>query len=247
MLSVYPAVSQVDYQSHTHISSGYPTAEESLMSRLRSNAQMVFYPRHALWLTLLMFLLAGCQVVFVPVPVPQGMQADAATVEPVAALPVDESLPPVTLTIPALDLEFPVTPMGWTITGSDEGRTTAWQVPEESLGWQITSAAAGAAGRVIIAGHQRLGAALLAPLAQGEIEAGQEIWLTNSAGNVFVYRITEVSEPVIQLGATPEEEAAAMSYVAPTEEPSLTLITGWPDFTTTHRVFAVAEFVGLRN
>jgi sortase (surface protein transpeptidase) len=224
------------------------------MSKLCSNAQMVFYPRRTLFLTLCLFVLTGCQIVVVPVPIPQAIapvqqevQSATGTVEPMAALPVAESLPPVMLTIPALDLELPVTPMGWEVTGTAEDRTTAWRVPDEGLGWQITSAGAGGAGRVIIAGHQRLASAPLAPLAQGEIEAGQEIWLTDSEGIVFVYRITEVSEPIVQIGATPEEEAAAMSYAAPTDEASLTLMTGWPDFTTTHRIFAVAEFVGMRN
>jgi hypothetical protein len=45
-------------------------------------------------------------------------------------------------------------------------------------------------------------------------------------------------------GASKDELARADAYIAPSQQAKLTLITGWPDFTTTHRVFAVAEFVG---
>jgi len=49
------------------------------------------------------------------------------------------------------------------------------------------------------------------------------------------------------IGATDEDKALAQSYVAQPEADQvaqLTLITGWPDFTTTHRIFVVAQYVG---
>ncbi|HMN27953.1 MAG TPA: sortase, partial [Caldilineaceae bacterium] len=96
-------------------------------------------------------------------------------------------------------------------------------------------------------GHQVAGSAPLALLAQGAVEPGQEILLTDEAGVVFVYRVVEVTDPIPLTGASAEEEAQAESYAAPSDQALLTLITGWPDFTTTHRVFAVAELVGLQN
>jgi hypothetical protein len=137
--------------------------------------------------------------------------------------------------------------MGWEVTTVNDEQTTRWVVPAESIGWHVNSAGAGAAGRVVLSGQQVAGAALLAPLAQGAVEPGQEILLTDEAGVVFVYRVVEVSEPIPLTGATADEEAQAASYVAPTDQALLTLITGWPDFTTTHRVFAVAELAGLQN
>jgi sortase (surface protein transpeptidase) len=137
--------------------------------------------------------------------------------------------------------------MGWTVVDVDGQRTTRWVVPADEVGWHITSAGAGGAGRVVLSGHQALGLAPFKPLALGEIVPGQEILLTDSEGIVFVYRVTEVTEPIPLTGATAEEEALAASYLAPSDEALLTLVTGWPDFTTTHRVFAVAEFLGLQK
>jgi hypothetical protein len=201
-------------------------------------------------------LLAGCQVIVLPVPVgapapvnatPVPQLSAPVTVEPLAPLPPGQALAPVQLSIPALGLNLPVTPMGWEVAEVDGRRTTRWILPDDAVGWHVNSVGAGGAGRVILSGHQVIGAAPLAPLAQGEVEPGQEIWLTDSDGVVFVYEVVEVSEPIVQAGATAEEEAAAAAYVAPTDQALLTLITGWPDFTTTHRVFAVAELVGIRR
>lgn len=201
-------------------------------------------------------LLAGCQVIVLPVPVgapapvdttPVAQPTAPASVQPLTPLPPAQALPPVQLSIPALGLNLPVTPMGWEVVEVNGERTTRWILPDDAVGWHINSVGAGGAGRVILSGHQVVGAAPLAPLAQGEVEAGQEIWLTDSDGVVFVYEVVEVSEPIVQAGATAEEEAAAAAYVAPTDQALLTLITGWPDFTTTHRVFAVAELVGIRR
>lgn len=201
-------------------------------------------------------LLAGCQVVVLPVPVTAPALADTTTttqpvalggVESLAPLPAAQALAPVQLSIPALGLNLPVTPMGWEVVDANGERTTRWVLPEDAVGWHVNSAGAGGAGRVILSGHQLLGTAPLAPLAQGDVEVGQEIWLTDSDGAVLVYEVVEVSEPIVQTGATAEEEAAAAAYLAPTDQALLTLITGWPDFTTTHRVFAVAELVGVRR
>jgi hypothetical protein len=137
--------------------------------------------------------------------------------------------------------------MGWTVTDVNGQRTTKWALPGDALGWHVNSVGAGAAGRTILSGQQAVGEALLAPLARGEIEAGQELLLTDSDGLTFVYRVTEVSEPIVLADPSAEEQAQAAAYVTPSDEAVLTLITGWPDFTTTHRVFAVAEFVGLQQ
>ena len=55
----------------------------------------------------------------------------------------------------------------------------------------------------------------------------------------------ELPQPIPMIGATPADEEAAADFVAPSSDAKLTLITGWPDFATTHRVFAVAQFLGI--
>lgn len=186
------------------------------------------------------FLLLGCQPIQAPTPTPEINTTLTAEPTPV----VRAGLPPVTLVIPDLAIELPITPMGWMVTEVNGQRTTQWIVPVDTVGWHVNSAGAGATGNTILSGHQSTGAAVFAPLALGDITVDQEISLVDEQGSVFLYRVTEVSEPIPIVGATEEDNALAQTYMAPTETAQITLMTGWPDFTTTHRIFAVAESVG---
>ncbi|MCX6044034.1 MAG: sortase [Chloroflexi bacterium] len=198
-------------------------------------------------LALSLLLLAACQVP-TPVPVvlapatatPSTAKASSATS---ATSPAMQATAPVKLAIPALNLEMPIVPMGWEVVEANGQRTTKWIVPKDAIGWHANSAGAGTNGNTILSGHQAQGEALFAPLATGEIVVGQEIILTDAQGATFTYRVTEVTEPIALTGASQAEMDQAASYIAPSTTPKLTLITGWPDFTTTHRIFAVADLV----
>ena len=117
-------------------------------------------------------------------------------------------------------------------------------MPLESVGWHVNSAGAGALGNTALSGSQTNGEAVFAPLALGSVVPGQEVRLTDEDGIVFVYRVREVSDPIPVTGATEEEKAVAETFLSSGDRAQLTLITGWPDFTTTHRVFAAADFLG---
>lgn len=153
---------------------------------------------------------------------------------------------PVSLAIPAAGLQAQVTPMGWEPVLINDQVTTRWVVPEQTLGWAVNSAAAGEPGNAIVVGHQALGATLFRPLALGEVAVGQEVQLQAADGTVHLYRVTEVSEPITAIGATALEDTQAASYLAPTTSARLTLVSGWPADVTTHRVFVVAEYVGVQ-
>lgn len=167
--------------------------------------------------------------------------------EVIAAEPLslDDALPPVNLAIPEIDLEIDVTPMGWRISQTESGDTTAWDVPYSTAGWHVTSAGAGAEGNVVISGHQVIGEAVFEALALGEVEVGQQIYLTNEDDETFVYEVMTVADPIPLVGATVQDLESAESYVAPSEDATLTLVTGWPDFSTTHYLFISAEYIGL--
>lgn len=171
-----------------------------------------------------------------------GSSADLAT-EPTLPLAPEEATPPTNMAIADLGLTLDVVPMGWVVTEANSQPTTEWIVPTDAVGWHANSVGAGAAGNLILSGHQIIGDAVFAPLALGDIMVGQEIALTDADGATYSYEIVEVSEPVPILGATPEDENMARSFLQPSESAILTMMTGWPDFTTTHRIFAVAELV----
>jgi sortase A len=153
---------------------------------------------------------------------------------------------PVGLAIPAVDLQAQVAPMGWEPIMQGDQVTTAWIVPEQTLGWAVNSAGAGEPGNVIIVGHQAVGAAIFRPLALGDVTVGQEIAVQAADGTTYLYRVRDVSDPIAAIGASAEEQAQAAAYLAPAPDARLTLISGWPADATTHRVFVVAEYVGVQ-
>ena len=173
------------------------------------------------------------------VPAAEGVVAAATTADYSSTMPV-------ALAIPAVGLQAQVTPMGWEPALIDDQVSTRWIVPEQTVGWAVNSAGAGETGNVIIVGHQAVGAALFRPLALGEVVAGQEILLQSADGVVHRYQVSEVSDPIPAIGASADELAQAAAYLAPTTNARLTLVSGWPADATTHRMFVVAEYVGVQ-
>ncbi|MEZ4661014.1 MAG: class F sortase [Caldilineaceae bacterium] len=178
--------------------------------------------------------------------VPPPDEAADSSQDNMAQSAMTNAAPPVQITIPALDLDVPVTPMGWRVTEVDGARTTKWEVPLTAAGWHVNSGGAGGQGNVVISGHQVQGEAVFAQIALGELSVDDEIDLTDAAGGVYTYRVSEVTDPIPLVGATAEETALANSYAAPTEDARLTLLTGWPADTTTHYLIVVAELVGAQ-
>jgi sortase (surface protein transpeptidase) len=215
--------------------------------------------RRVLWPLIALFiggmLTAGCQQLALLVP-EENLAATPLAEENVSTSPLTASLeipslvdlsdvpavgsPPVQLQIPALAIDVPVVPMTWDVTVVDGERTTRWVTPEAAAGWAVNSAGVGALGNVVIAGHQARGAAVFEAIASGELEVGQQILLTDEAGFTAFYQVATISEPIPLIGASEEERALAAAYMAPTTDARLTLITGWPSATTTHRIFVVA-------
>ncbi len=198
-------------------------------------------------LLLFSFVIGSCRASDVPTnaTVPdRSLAAENLVIERISPLAVEKASAPVLMRVPDLDFEVRVTPMGWVVTDVAGQRTTKWVIPTISVGWHVNSAGTGAAGNTVLSGHQAVGDAVFAPLALGEIKVDQQVLLTAEDGTVYIYRIAEVSEPIAVTGATEEDKAAAAAYVADSKDAKLTLVTGWPDFSTTHRIFAVAEFVG---
>lgn len=165
--------------------------------------------------------------------------------EVVAPLPtaVPAMVTPTRLEIPAIKLDVPVVPMGWTVSGPD-GRGVQWQLPVDAAGWHVNSAPAGGPGNTVISGSQFEGDAVFLPLALGDVAKGQDVVLTDSAGMTFTYQVTQVLEPLPIRGADAGADATARALVEQAGVTRLTMITGWPNFTTTHRQFVVAELVG---
>jgi len=206
-------------------------------------------------LLLLLFLvsLVACQGT--PPPPPQLAPTAAVTtgqtgdtermIQSTAPIAAEAAGRPVRLAAPALNLQIPITEMGWQVTEVNGERKATWQVPQDSAGWHLNSAQPGTAGNLILSGHHLLGAAVFAPLARGELTVGMQLLITDDQGRTFLYQVREVSNPLPALGASAAEQQQATAYLAPSTSAILTLVTGWPAFSDTHYLFVVADFVGM--
>jgi len=202
--------------------------------------------------TILLLIGTACQTTpATPTPLALPTATTAAVAGPSSAITVQSSeviTPeaagiPVRLTAPALNFTVAVEPMSWQVSEVEGERQASWQVPEASAGWHINSARPGTTGNVVISGNHLVGAAVFAPLARGEITVDTQIVVNDDQGRSFLYQVSEVVQPIPVNGSVAEKEQA-MSYIAPSAQAQLTLVTGWPDFSDTHYLFVRAEFVG---
>lgn len=170
-------------------------------------------------------------------------QPTAIPVQSKQVIPLETAGIPVRLTVPALNFAVPIESMRWQVAEIEGTRQAVWEVPAVSAGWHINSARPGTAGNLVLSGHHLIGAAVFAPLARGEFTVGAEILIEDDQGRTFLYQVSEVAQPIPVNGST-AEKTQAMAYVAPSEQPLLTLVTGWPDFSDTHYLFVRATLAG---
>jgi sortase (surface protein transpeptidase) len=133
---------------------------------------------------------------------------------PAAPVPPEQAPPPVRLTVPALEVDVPVDPVGV----EADGRMTL-PADVQRVGWYRFGPVPGAAGSAVVAGHvddreQGLGA--MAPLRAAAI--GQEVVVTDATGTATRWRI--VARELIEKRALPLDRLFAREG-----PPRLTLIT----------------------
>ncbi len=160
-----------------------------------------------------------------------------ATVQP---LTPGQGRNPVRLMIPVLNMDVPVSPMGWHMVQDPSGAHSEWDVPDFSAGHHIDSAFPGEAGNVVLSGHNNLGARVFGPISTiGEpgnpLGLGDEMIIVDEIGRRFTYRVTgwkRFPENSAYLDVRRENA----SYLQQTDFPQITLITCWPPQSNTHRV-----------
>ena len=146
--------------------------------------------------------------------------------------------PPARLVIPAIDLDAPITPVGWATIEVGGETFGQWQVPDAAMvGWHDTSAGLGQLGNTVLNGHHNLYGEVFRRLV--ELQAGDELRL--SAGEV--QRTYVVSETVILLerGQPIEVRLANAERILPADDERVTLVTCWPYSGNSHRLVVVAK------
>jgi len=146
------------------------------------------------------------------------------------------------ISIPALNVDGRVVPVGWRINYSDDYQSGEfeWDSPGPNVGWVITSALPDVkTGNVVLYGHNNLYEKIfenLARLVKGDkvyLQTGDQRWEYEVRNILFL--------PII--GANKEQLKKYQKYLQPTQDARVTLISCWPPISNTHRVVVIAHRV----
>ncbi len=151
---------------------------------------------------------------------------------------------PERIVIPALDLDAPVGSVGL-IQVQNGGQTYyQWQVPPEfRAGWHNTSAPLGTAGNTVLNGHHNIHGEVFRDL--DELEEGAEI-IVYGQERPYTYTVATV-EILPERDQPLTVRVQNASWINPTNDARLTLVTCWPYEDNSHRLVVVAYPVGKND
>lgn len=220
------------------------------------------------FVVLLTFVLAGCRT---PPPVPPQTTPSVAPpaelpapgtalpeTTPVSVTPAVEvspapavtslAEPPATgqpnrIVIPAIGLDAPMVDVGWKVVDRGNRRLTEWETADNAAGRHINSAKPGEQGNVVLSGHHNTKGEVFRSISEGQLAVGDLIYLYDDQGKRVTYVVTEVTQPLLEVGASEAQRLANARYIQPTSDARVTLVTCWPYYTNTHRVIVVGELV----
>ncbi len=151
---------------------------------------------------------------------------------------------PERILIPDIGLDAPVSSVGLIQVQNSAQTYYQWQVPPEfSAGWHNTSAPLGIPGNTVLNGHHNIHGEVFRDLV--ELEEGAEIVVYGRA-RPYTYTVATVALlPERDQPLTVRVQNA--SWINPTDDERLTLVTCWPYEDNSHRVIVVAYPAEERN
>jgi len=135
--------------------------------------------------------------------------------------------------IPAIGLDAPVVPVGWTMT--EDG--PVWDVADYAVSWHNTSAYPGHVGNIVLSGHHNIKGKVFRYLI--DLEPGDEITLY--VGETAYHYVVAEKHLLEEKGMPEEVRRSNAQWIAPTNDERLTLVTCWPYTSNTHRLIIVAK------
>jgi sortase A len=146
---------------------------------------------------------------------------------------------PQRLTIPAIDLDAPVLPMGWSAASKTDGMAVSeWDVVDYAAGWHINSAQLGQPGNMVLSGHNTINGSVFRSL--HNLRSGDTItvWTNRNQSQTYVVDQVQINPHKF---ADETQRAENIAYIGPTDDDRLTLVTCWPAYGDSHRVIVVAH------
>lgn len=163
--------------------------------------------------------------------IPQSSTSQRAIVE------IDPAHIPTRLIIPRLDIDAPVEPVSRQPFIENGQTYYQWQVPDSSAaGWHNETAVLGQIGNTVLNGHHNIYGELFRYLS--DLAEGDEIIVEDSTSSHH-YRVT-TSIILKERGQSLATRLANASWINPTDDERITLISCWPYTDNSHRVIVVA-------
>lgn len=141
------------------------------------------------------------------------------------------------LTIPRLGLHAPVVSVHSQQIGIGAAPVSQLHVPNAfAVGWSSHSAAVGQRGNTVFVGHNNEYGEVFKGL--WDLQVGDSLIVTTASGD----RNYTIAQNIMfqELGLTIDERIGNASWLSPTQDERLTMITCWPYYSNTHRVVVVA-------
>lgn len=146
------------------------------------------------------------------------------------ATPTPAVYVPVHITIPKINVNSRIVE----ITPRSDGE---WATAAYAVGYHKGTGLVGEADNVILSGHNNYQGEVFKRL--DELRVGDLI-LLYAGEHEYHYRVVDTA--IIRwTGATEEEKRRHIQFLLPTTEPTLTLISCWPYWFYTHRIYIVAK------
>lgn len=145
---------------------------------------------------------------------------------------------PYRLELPAIKLDTPVVELGWSARKDRAGQIfSEWDVANNAAGWHKNSGLPGSGGNVVLSGHNNILGAVFRELDQ--LKRGDRAYLF-VGDSTYEYAIDQVLI-VPEKRATAEQRKQNASYIQPTDDNRLTLVSCWPRDDNTHRIIVIAH------
>lgn len=167
----------------------------------------------------------------IPTPTPR------PTATPIPLPPTPEPIkPPTRISIPSIRLDAPVKAVGLV----QEPATGFWtyDIPAfKAAGWSDDSAPLGKPGNTVLSGHNNILGKVFLDLV--DVKKGDVIAMYEG-DRLFNYTVTDVLF-LLEAGQPNSVRVKNASYIKPTDDVRLTIVSCWPRDNNTHRLIVIAK------
>jgi sortase (surface protein transpeptidase) len=144
-----------------------------------------------------------------------------------------------------LGLDVPVVEVSWDAVFRDGTWHGVWQTADGAVGHHRNSANPGEAGNVVLSGHHNTRGEVFRDVSEiglpsSSFAEGSELTIVSEDGSQHTYSVVHWDRFQVE-GITEAVRQGHASYLAPTTDPILTVITCWPYDGNSHRVVVIAE------